>query len=140
MFHKKSIKKYLYLPFISIYIINLDSFLIFSPWLIRMSHWRYKMVDGAEFWISCKRPVFLSSFGILQVIQNKRPWTVGIWHMWQLDLKRNSGKNFRFQTRDYKHKKCHFLIYFNRPTVSGKSYLGRFIYNFWTSLSLPVLF
>ena len=32
------------------------------------------MVDGAEFRISCKQPAFLSSFDLLQVIQNKRPW------------------------------------------------------------------
>ena len=37
---------------------------------IRMSHWRHTMVDGAEFWISCKRPAFLSVFSHLQMIQN----------------------------------------------------------------------
>ena len=41
---------------------------------IRMQHCRIKATDGVEFWISCKRPAFLSSFGLLQVIQNKRPW------------------------------------------------------------------
>ena len=30
--------------------------------------------DGVEFWISCKQPAFLSSFGLLQVIPNKRSW------------------------------------------------------------------
>ena len=39
-----------------------------------MQHWRYPATDGAEFWISCKWPAFLSSFSRLQVIQNKRPW------------------------------------------------------------------
>ena len=34
------------------------------------------MVDGAEFWISCKRPAFLSSFSRLQVVQNSAP----MWH------------------------------------------------------------
>ena len=29
---------------------------------IWMSHWRYTMVDGTEFVISCKQPAFLSSF------------------------------------------------------------------------------
>ena len=43
-------------------------------YLIRMSHWRRRTTKGAEFWISCKRPAFLSSFSRLQVIQNKRPW------------------------------------------------------------------
>ena len=32
----------------------------FSP--SRMTQWRYRMVDCAEFWISCKRPAFLISF------------------------------------------------------------------------------
>ena len=45
-----------------------------SSYAIRMQHWRRPATDGAEFWISCKRPVFLSSFSRLQVIQNKRPW------------------------------------------------------------------
>ena len=39
-----------------------------------MQHWRHPATDGAEFWISCKRPAFHSSFSCLQVIQNKRPW------------------------------------------------------------------
>ena len=34
------------------------------------------MVDGAEFWINCKRPAFLSSFSRLQVIQNSAPSTI----------------------------------------------------------------
>ena len=29
---------------------------------IRMTHWRRRVTEGAEFWISCKRPAFLSSF------------------------------------------------------------------------------
>ena len=41
---------------------------------IRMQHWRHPATDGAEFWISCKRPAFLGSFSRLQVIQYKRPW------------------------------------------------------------------
>ena len=46
----------------------------YNPKSIRMQHCRIKATDGVEFWISCKRPAFLSSFGLLQVIQNKRPW------------------------------------------------------------------
>ena len=39
-------------------------------YLIRMSYWHWRMsVDGAEFWIRCKPPAFLSSFSCLQVIQ-----------------------------------------------------------------------
>ena len=51
---------------------------------IRMSHWRHTMVDGAEFWISCKWPAFLSSFSCLQVIQNLAPSTI-VWC--QCDIK-----------------------------------------------------
>ena len=47
--------------------------ILFVLW-IRIQHWRRPATDGAEFWISCKRPAFLSSFSRLQVIQNKRPW------------------------------------------------------------------
>ena len=39
-----------------------------------MQHWRRPPTDGAEFWISCKRPTFVSSFRHLQVIQKKCPW------------------------------------------------------------------
>ena len=39
---------------------------------IRMSHWRRRTTEGAEFWITFL--AFLSSFSCLQVIQNKRPW------------------------------------------------------------------
>ena len=38
-----------------------------------MHHWRRPATDGAEVWISCKQPAFLSSFSRLQVIQNKLP-------------------------------------------------------------------
>ena len=44
-----------------------------------MSHWRHMTVDGAEFWISCKQPAFLSSFSHLQVIHNLVPSTI-VWH------------------------------------------------------------
>jgi hypothetical protein len=40
-----------------------------NSFTIQMSHWRHTMVDGAKFWISCKRPAFLSSFSRLQLIQ-----------------------------------------------------------------------
>ena len=53
----------------TMYCISANSFL---PW-IRMQYWRRPVTDGAEFWISCKQPAFLSSFSPLQVIQNKRP-------------------------------------------------------------------
>ena len=42
--------------------------------IIRMQHWRRPATDGAEFWISCKEPAFLSRFSHLQVIQNMRLW------------------------------------------------------------------
>ena len=41
---------------------------------IRMSHWRPRTTEDAEFWITCKQLGFLISFSSLQVIQNKHPW------------------------------------------------------------------
>ena len=38
-----------------------------------MSHWRRRAKEGAEFWISCKLPAFLSNFSRLQLIQNSPP-------------------------------------------------------------------
>ena len=35
-----------------------------------------RMLDGAEFYISCNRPAFLGSFSALQVIQNSAPSTI----------------------------------------------------------------
>ena len=49
-----------------------------------MQHCCRPATDGIEFWISCKQTAFLSSFSLLQVIQNKGP-CVGMRHMWQLD-------------------------------------------------------
>ena len=45
-------------------------------YIIRMSHWRHTMVDGAEFWISCKWPAFLSSFsqGLILCSKKKILW------------------------------------------------------------------
>ena len=40
---------------------------------IRMSHWCRRVTEGAEIWISCKRPAFLSNFSRLQLIQNSAP-------------------------------------------------------------------
>ena len=53
-----------------------------------MSHWCHTMVDGAEYWISCKRPAFLSSFSRLQVIRNSAQSAI-VWHqcdIWMLSL------------------------------------------------------
>ena len=55
-----------------------------------MQHCRIKATDGIEFWIRCKRPAFLSSFGLLQVIQNKRPWC------WNAAYVTAGLKNLRF--------------------------------------------
>ena len=54
-----------------------------------MSHWRRRATEGAEFWISCKRPAFLSNFSHLQLIQNspfsvarRRQCDIWIYHSW----------------------------------------------------------
>ena len=38
-----------------------------------MSHWCSQATEGAKFWISCKRTVYLSNFSRLQLIQNSAP-------------------------------------------------------------------
>ena len=43
-----------------------------------MSHWRHNMVDGAEFWIACKRLKLLRKADRLQLIQNSVPSTI-VW-------------------------------------------------------------
>ena len=57
--------------------LNLQQSNLATSGLIRMQHWRPKATDGAKFWISCKRPAFLSTSSRLQMIQNKRPWCCG---------------------------------------------------------------
>ena len=61
--------------------------LFFHPFLLSiwLSHWRHTMVDGAEFWISCKRPAFLCSFSRLQVIQNSVPSTI-VWRQCDVQI------------------------------------------------------
>ena len=43
------------------------------------------MLDGAKFWIGCKRPVFLSSFCHLQMIQNLAPSTI-VWRQCYIQI------------------------------------------------------
>ena len=38
-----------------------------------MSHWRCWATEGAEFWVSCNWPAFLSNFSCLQLIQKSAP-------------------------------------------------------------------
>ena len=45
----------------------------YKSWYIWMSHWRCRATEGAEFWISCKWPAFLSNSSRLQLIQNSAP-------------------------------------------------------------------
>ena len=52
------------------------------------SDWRHRMVDGAEFWISCKQPAFLSRFSHLQVIQNSAPSTTA-WRQCDIRIEEN---------------------------------------------------
>ena len=44
--------------------------------IIQMSHWHCRTTEGTEFWITCERLAFLSSFSRLQVIQNAAPSVV----------------------------------------------------------------
>ena len=70
-----------------------------SPWLgfglgrfnfklsfcIRMSHWRHTMVDGTEFWITCKRLKLLRKADRLQLIQNSVPSTI-VWRQFDIRI------------------------------------------------------
>ena len=49
------------------------------------------MVDDAKFWISCKRPAFLSSFSRLQLIQNSAP-SVTWWRQYDIRIEVLSQK------------------------------------------------
>ena len=51
---------------------------------IRMSHWRHKMVDGDEFWISWQWLAFLSILSRWQLIQKSAPSTI-VWR--QCDIR-----------------------------------------------------
>ena len=44
--------------------------------IIWMSHWCHTMVDGAELWINCQWPAFLSILSRWQLIQNSAPSTI----------------------------------------------------------------
>ena len=53
---------------------------------IRMSHWRCRSTEGAEFWISWKRLKLLRKAGGLQLIQNSA-LSVAQWHQCDIRLK-----------------------------------------------------
>ena len=59
---------------------------------MQMSHWRHMMVDGAEFWITCKWLKLLRKAGCLQLIQNSAPSTIG-WRQCDIWMKRNNLVN-----------------------------------------------
>ena len=44
--------------------------------LIRMSHWRHMMVDGAKFWINCEQQELLRKASGWQLIQSLAPCTI----------------------------------------------------------------
>ena len=53
--------------------IGLDSTFVNWDQIIRMSHWRHCLTEGAEFWISCLQLKLLRKAGRLQLIQNSVP-------------------------------------------------------------------
>ena len=55
------------------------------------------MVDGPEFWISCKRPAFLGSFNHLQVIQNLAPSTI-MWRQCDIRIGQSLGQGRNYKT------------------------------------------
>ena len=53
-----------------------------TPYSIRLTHWRHMMVDGAKFWIICKRLKLLRKAGCLQ---NSTPSTI-VWHQCDIGI------------------------------------------------------
>ena len=92
------------------------------------------MVDGAEFWINCKRQAFLSSFSTLQVIQNSPPYTI-VWHqcdIWMIGLTTYfKGFFFFFRVRKNNRRWC-FWSWTQHWNWSWTN-TGRFIQRFWMS-------
>ena len=79
-----------------------------------MSYWRHKMVDGTEFWISCKRPAFLSSFSRFQVIQNSAPSTI-VWRQCDIWIARKSVRKnsiSRMSPACFCNLTCYFCLLF----------------------------
>ena len=56
--------------------------------LIKMSHWHHAMVDGAEFWITCKGLKLLRKTVRLQLIQNSAPSTI-LWRQCDIPINMN---------------------------------------------------
>ena len=57
---------------------------------IRMSHWRHMMVDGTEFWITCKQLKLLRNDSHWQLIQNSVPSTIML-HQCDIWIAQTSG-------------------------------------------------
>ena len=79
-----------------------------------MSHWHHTMVDGARFWISCKRPAFFSSFGRLQLVQNSAPSTI-VWC--QIDIRILLFIQLRFHKKIYLGNNCIVYSIFQIQTI-----------------------
>ena len=71
----------------------------------QMSHWRHTIVDGAEFWISCKQPTFLSSFSPLQIIQNLAPSTI-VWRQWNIQIPKQLVLNCKIVSHKHTYFSC----------------------------------
>ena len=83
---------------------------------IRMSHWRYMMVDGAKFWINYQRLAFLSIFCCWQLIQNSERSNI-VWCqcvIWIVDVPPQL-KNFKKdQSCSYFSSSYYFFTYYFR--------------------------
>ena len=68
---------------------------------IWMSHKRHKMVDGAEFWISCQWLAYISILCCRQLIQNSAPSTI-CWCHCDIWIGLKSFSPFQSQNRIYR--------------------------------------
>ena len=110
------------------------STLLAVSYLIRMSHWRHTMVNGPEFWISCKRPAFLSSFSPLQVIQNLAPSTI-MWRQCDIGINKQFHPACLFRSaRKYSINNKLLRHFFGRKVLCPDSrfFHQKFLQDFWS--------
>ena len=86
---------------------------------IRMSHWRRQATEGTEFWISCKRPAFLSNFSHLRIIRNSAPSVV---RRLQCDIWINNKITLGFETKRQNTSTYSFLSNYMVPHSSQETF------------------
>ena len=99
--------------------------------VIRMSHWRHRIVDGAECWISCKPIKLPRNAGRLQLIQNLAPSTI-FWRHWHSNV---PVLNFEMSSNKQRIPMNHFtMAYFMHRMCRKRIEIVELSYNFWIYL------